>query len=57
MKKLIEEKKIDIDSINFLNLDIQGVELRALKGLGEYLKKIDFNKPIYIYSQTTFSLV
>ena len=26
---------------NFLNLDIQGVELRALKSLGNYLEKVD----------------
>jgi len=31
---------------NFLNLDIQGVELKALKGMEEYLPKID-----YIYSE------
>ena len=31
---------------NFLNLDIQGVELRALKSLGNYLEKVD-----YIYTE------
>lgn len=30
---------------NFLNLDIQGAELKALKGMGEYLDKIEY---IYI---------
>jgi len=30
----------------FINLDIQGVELRAIKGLGEYLSHID-----YIYTE------
>lgn len=37
--------KYDID-YNFINLDIQGVELRALKGMEEYLHKID-----YIYTE------
>ena len=31
---------------NFLNLDIQGVELKALKGMAEYLPKVD-----YIYTE------
>lgn len=31
---------------NFLNMDIQGVELKALKGFGEHLDKID-----YIYTE------
>lgn len=43
---LINEQKIPIQKINFLNLDIQGVELRALKSLGNYLKHID-----YIYTE------
>ena len=30
---------------NFLNLDIQGAELKALKGMEEYLNKFDY---IYI---------
>jgi len=46
LKKLVDEEKINIDNINFLNLDIQGAELKALRGLGDYLKKID-----YIYSE------
>lgn len=37
--------KYDID-YNFVNLDIQGAELKALKGMGEYLNNID-----YIYSE------
>lgn len=37
--------KYDID-YNFLNLDIQGAELKALKGMEEYLEKVD-----YIYSE------
>jgi FkbM family methyltransferase len=31
---------------NFLNLDIQGVELRAMKGMGNYLEHVD-----YIYTE------
>jgi FkbM family methyltransferase len=46
MTTLIEEEKIDMDKVNFLNLDIQGNELRALKGMEEYLNKVD-----YIYSE------
>jgi hypothetical protein len=33
--------KYDID-YNFLNFDIQGAELRALKGMEEYLPKVDY---------------
>lgn len=41
----IIEKYPDIP-FNFVNLDIQGAELKALKGFGDYLSKID-----YIYSE------
>lgn len=37
---------------NFLNLDIQGVELRALKSLGKYLEKVD-----YIYTEVNSDFV
>lgn len=37
--------KYDID-FNFINLDIQGAELKALQGMEEYLHKID-----YIYTE------
>jgi len=37
---------------NFINLDIQGVELRALKSMEEYLPKID-----YIYSEVNSDYV
>lgn len=46
LKTLIEEEKIDMNNVNFLNLDIQGAELKALKSMGDYLKKID-----YIYTE------
>lgn len=37
---------------NFINLDIQGAELQALKGLGDYLKNID-----YIYTEINFDYI
>jgi len=43
---LIETNDIPIENINFLNFDIQGVELRALKSMEKYLKHID-----YIYTE------
>ena len=44
--------KYDI-SFNFLNLDIQGAELKALKGMGdEYLSKVD-----YIYTEVNSDYV
>lgn len=43
---LIEKHNIPISTINFINLDIQGVELRALKSMEKYLKYID-----YIYTE------
>ena len=43
---LIEKQNIPIENINFVNLDIQGVELRALKSMDKYLKYVK-----YIYSE------
>ena len=43
--------KYDIP-FNFINLDIQGTELRALKGMEEYLKNID-----YIYTEVNSDYV
>ena len=43
LKNVINKYNIDF---NFINLDIQGVELKALKGMEEYLNKID-----YIYTE------
>ena len=37
---------------NFLNLDIQGAELKALKGMEEYLNKVD-----YIYTEVNCDYV
>jgi len=43
--------KYDID-YNFLNLDIQGAELKALKGMEEYLHKVD-----YVYTEVNSDYV
>ena len=43
---LIENNNIPIEKINFINLDIQGVELRALKSIEKYLQHIR-----YIYTE------
>lgn len=39
---LVEELDIPIEKINFLNIDIQGKELSALKSLGKYIQNIQF---------------
>lgn len=39
---LIPKHKIDMTHINFLNIDIQGAELLALRGLGRYLNFINY---------------
>ncbi len=41
LKKFIEGNRIPIEKLNFWNFDIQGVELRALKSAGEYIKYAD----------------
>lgn len=43
---LINEQHIDMTKFNFINLDIQGLELNALKSLGKYIENID-----YIYTE------
>jgi len=47
---IIDENIIEINNYNFLNLDLQGIELRAIKSLGDYLKNID-----YIYTEVNKS--
>ena len=42
----LDEVLKDLTVPNFINLDIQGVELRALKGLGKLLNEID-----YVYTE------
>jgi FkbM family methyltransferase len=43
---IFSENNLSIDKYNFLNLDLQGVELRAIKSLGTYIENID-----YIYTE------
>jgi FkbM family methyltransferase len=49
---LIDKHNIPIDNINFINLDIQGVELRALKSMEKYLHHIK-----YIYTEVNTEYV
>lgn len=46
LDSLIEKYNIPIEKLNFINLDIQGVELRALKSMGKYLQHVK-----YIYTE------
>ena len=46
IKTICAENNINLKSFNFLNLDIQGAELLALKGMGDLIKDID-----YIYTE------
>jgi FkbM family methyltransferase len=46
MDTLIEQNNIPINTLNFINLDIQGVELRALKSMEKHLNTVD-----YIYTE------
>lgn len=46
LETIVGENQINMNDINFMNLDIQGAELRALKGMEKYLDKVD-----YIYSE------
>ena len=42
MDRVYEENKIEKNFANFLNIDIQGAELLALKGMGELIKEYDY---------------
>lgn len=46
LNTLFDREKINIDEYNFINIDLQGAELMALKGFDKYLNKIDM-----IYSE------
>lgn len=46
MDTIIKENNIDINNYDFLNIDIQGAELLALKGFGDLLNNIK-----YIYTE------
>ncbi len=42
----IQQESIPVEHVNMMNLDIQGAELAALRGMGDYLRHID-----YIYTE------
>lgn len=46
------KNKINISDCNFLNIDLQGAEMLALKGLGDYLQHFD-----YIYTEINIGKV
>ncbi len=46
MDDFIQDNSIDINEFNFLNVDVQGVELNVLKSFGGLLDKLD-----YIYAE------
>lgn len=46
LSTFIKKEGINIKDYNFINLDIQGAELKALKGLGNYINSIQ-----YIYTE------
>lgn len=46
LKTIIKDNSLNINDYNFLNIDLQGVELKALRGLDKYLHYID-----YIYTE------
>ena len=48
----IKENNIPIKNLNFLNLDIQGMELKAMKSMGDFIKKFD-----YIYTEVNTEYV
>lgn len=52
MDTLLTENNINIDDYDFLNIDIQGAELLALKGFGSLLNNIK-----YIYTEVNSSYV
>lgn len=43
---IITENNLDFSKYNFLNLDLQGIELRAIKSLGNLINSVD-----YIYTE------
>ena len=48
----IKENNIPIKNLNFLNLDIQGMELKAMKSMGDHISKFD-----YIYTEVNTEYV
>jgi FkbM family methyltransferase len=52
MDTVIDKYKIPVNELNFINLDIQGVELRALKSMEKYLDNFK-----YIYTEVNSEYV
>lgn len=50
IKKIFEDEQLDITQYNFLNLDLQGIELKALKSLENFIDHID-----YVYTEVNRS--
>lgn len=48
--KLFEENSLSFSDYNILNIDIQGAELIAFRGMEKYLEKCD-----YVYTEVNFS--
>jgi hypothetical protein len=46
MDDFLKEQNLDITQFNFLNIDVQGVELSVIKSFGDMIDKID-----YIYTE------
>ncbi len=42
MSTFIKENNVNISKYNFINVDVQGAELKVIKGFEEYLNTIDF---------------
>lgn len=42
MDNFIDSKKINIDEFNFLNIDVQGVELNVIKSFDYWILKMDY---------------
>jgi FkbM family methyltransferase len=42
MDEFLEKNKIDINEYNFLNVDVQGVELNVIKSFGKQIRKMDY---------------
>jgi len=46
MDDFLQSNSVDINEFNFLNVDVQGVELNVIKSFGELIRKLD-----YIYTE------
>lgn len=50
IKKIFEDSHLDIKNYNFVNLDLQGIELKALRSLEDFIEHID-----YVYTEVNRS--